>query len=65
MTKLFCDICGVENPTLHHYTAPGYTQVKATAHGVTITVFEQPTDVEIEICTECQEKIRKMLHIVK
>lgn len=65
MTKLFCDICGIENSTLHHYTAPGYTQAKAVAHGVTVMVFEQPVDVEIEICADCQEKIRKILRIVK
>lgn len=65
MIKLFCDICGKEESILYKYTIPGHTLKESTAHGHSVIVFEQPTDIEIEICAKCQEKIRKMLHIVK
>ena len=65
MTKTFCDICGKEEPIIYKYTVPGYGQVKAIAHGVTVMTFDQASDVQIEICTECREKIRETLRIRK
>jgi len=65
MTKLFCDLCEKETSTLYHYTVPGYVKTKAMAHGTTVMTFQSPSSIPIEICEECQEKIRTLLHIYK
>lgn len=65
MTKTFCDICGKEESIVYKYTVPGYSQFKATSCGVTIMTFNQASDVQIEICTECREKIRETLRIIR
>lgn len=65
MTKLFCDICKKETSILYNYTIPGYVKTEAIAHGTTIMTFASPSSIQIEICEECQEKIRKLLNIHK
>ena len=65
MTKLFCDLCEKETSTLYNYTVPGYVETKAMAHGTTIMTFASPSSIQIEICEECQEKIRKLFNIHK
>lgn len=65
MTKLFCDICKKETSILYNYTIPGYVRTEAIARGTTIMRFASPSSIQIEICEECQEKIRKLLNIHK
>ena len=66
MIKLFCDICEKEASNLYNYTVPGYSETKAkTSYGKVLMTFAQPESLQIEICEECQEKMRRLLNIHK
>lgn len=57
--KFFCDKCGKEVQYLNYYTFPGYKkEIIINFCGETVTDTIE-TDIEIEICDECVEKIRK------
>lgn len=56
--KFFCDKCGKEVQHLNYYTFPGYKKEVITFCSRTMAQRVE-TDVEVEICDECTEKIRK------
>lgn len=57
--KLFCDKCKKEVQHLNYYTFPGYKKdIIITSYSQTIGCVVE-ADIEIEICDECAEKIRK------
>ena len=56
--RLFCDKCGKEVQYLSYYTFPGYKKEMTTLCGRTI-LHTVETDITVEICDECVEKIRK------
>lgn len=57
--RLFCDKCGKEVQYLNYYTFPGYKKdIIITGYGTTV-IDTVEADIEVEICDECVEKIRK------
>lgn len=56
--KLFCDKCGKEVRYLNYYTFPGYKKEIITLCGKPMA-HRVETNIEVEICDECVEKIRK------
>ena len=57
--RFFCDLCGKEtNDGLSKYTIPGYKK-DFLFSGADIKVKEIETDVEVDVCDECREKIRE------
>ena len=52
----FCDLCKKEVKALNNYTFPGYTR---TIYGMFCFGDEIEGTVEVEICDECADKIRK------
>lgn len=57
--KLFCDKCGKEVHHLNYYTFPGYKKDTTIAFYGETLITSVKADIEIEICDECAEKIRK------
>ena len=53
--RFFCDKCGKEVKYLKRYTFPGYKYDEILGK----YAGDIKTDIEVEICDECVEKIRK------
>ena len=63
MTKTFCDLCGRDTGT-KKYILP-YHDVKVVENkGVPLASFDIATDIEMDICIYCQDRIRKFLKCI-
>lgn len=63
--KMFCDKCAKEVDHLNYYTFPGYKRdiILGYKGGIySQYIGDIKTDIDVEICDECVEKIRKEFH---
>ena len=60
MTKTFCDLCGRE-VGIKKYALPYYDVKIVENRGIPLASFDIATDIEMDICIYCQNKIREFL----
>lgn len=62
---MFCDKCAKEVDHLNYYTFPGYKRdiiLDYKGGNYSKYIDDIKTDIDVEICDECVEKIRKEFH---